>query len=87
MRGIAGRYKRYVEVVADTAPDGTPTPRRIVWDQTHTFEVDEVLDVRWARSRMVTGEGVRYTVRVRGEATYLFWEGDRWFCEAKELIL
>ena len=87
MRGVTGRYKRYVEVVCETRPDGTEVPRRIIWDDARAFDVDEVLDVRWAASRKVSGTGLRHTVRVRGEATYLFREGDRWFCEAKELVL
>ena len=87
MRGVTGRYKRYVEVVCEAGADGQPIPRRVVWDEVHAFDVEEVLDVRFARSRKVDGGGKRYTVRVRGQATYLFLEGDRWFCEAKEIPL
>ena len=87
MRGVTGRYKRYVEVECEAQADGSEVPRRVIWDDAHAFEVEEVLDVRWAASRKVSGAGLRHTVRVRGEATYLFLEGDRWFCEAKELVL
>lgn len=87
MRGVTGRYKRYVEVVCDTLSDGTEVPRRVIWDDARSFEVEELLDVRWASSRKVSGTGLRYTVRIRGEATYLFREGERWFCEAKEIVL
>ena len=29
------------------------------------------------------GTGIRYTVVVEGRSTYLFYEGPRWFVEAK----
>ncbi len=33
---------------------------------------------------MTTGqEGTRYKIRVRGQDTYLWFEGPRWFVEAK----
>lgn len=83
MRGIAGREKRYVEVVVDVSTDGTHTPLTIVWEGGRSYEVEEVIDVCHARSRKVGGGEVRYTVRVAGNVTYLFREGERWFVEAK----
>lgn len=87
MRGITGRHKRYVHVVVDVDEDGVVTPLRIMWDEAHAYQIDAVLDVRRARSRMVEGGEVRYTIRVRGEPTYLFREGDRWFVAEKEAAL
>ncbi len=83
MRGIAAREKRYVEVVAVHAEDGRVTPREIVWSDGVRYPIDRVLDCRHAHSLKTGGCGMRYTVRVGGQATYLWREGDRWFVEAK----
>ena len=83
MRGIAGREKRYVEVVSRTDVDGRVTPLVIVWEDGMRFPVDRVLDVRQAHSLKTGGTGMRYTVRLGGQSTYLFYEGPRWFVEAK----
>ncbi len=83
MRGISGREKRYVEVVADMAEDGRVTPLQIVWSDGRRYTIDRVLDCRHAASLKTGGCGMRYTIRVGGQATYLWREGDRWFVEAK----
>lgn len=83
MRGVEGREKRYVSVVARTEEDGRVVPLSIVWEDGRTFAVDKVLDCQRAASRRVGGTGLRYTVRVRGTATYLWYEGPRWFVEGK----
>lgn len=83
MRGIAGREKRYVEVVSRTTVDGVTLPLEIIWEDGRRFDVDRVLDRRQAHSLKTGGTGTRYTVRVGGRATYLWFEGPRWFVEAK----
>ncbi len=87
MRGIAGRSKRYVEVVSDTSSDGIVTPLAVIWDDGRRFAIDRVLDRRQAHSLKCGGTGMRYTVRIGGQSTYLFFEDPRWFVEAKEAIL
>lgn len=87
MRGIAGREKRYVEVVARTSAEGDVTPLAIVWEDGRRFPVDRVLDRRRAASLKCGGTGMRYTVEVGGHATYLFYEGPRWFVEAKVAVM
>jgi hypothetical protein len=54
-----------------------------VWEDGRRFPVDRVLDVRQAHSLKTGGTGMRYTVRLGGQSTYLFYEGPRWFVEAK----
>ena len=83
MKGIAGREKKYVEVVSDTSEDGVVTPLAIVWDTGVRYAIDRVLDRRQAHSLKTGGTGVRYTVRVGRTTTYLWYEGPRWFVEAK----
>jgi hypothetical protein len=87
MRGIAGRYVRRVEVAESVTGEGRVMPERVLWEGGRVFEVDEVLDVRWAHARRTSGAGMRYTVRVCGETTYLFRDAEGWFCEAKEAEL
>ncbi len=87
MRGIAGRRKRYVTVISSTDEEGTVTPLVIVWGDGRRFEIDRVLDRRQAHSLKTGGTGIRYTVRVSGQATYLWYEGPRWFVEAKEMVM
>jgi hypothetical protein len=79
------RQKRYVEVVADTSPDGTVTPLTIVWDTGVRYHIDKVYERRQAHSLRTGGTGMRYTVSVGGHRTYLFFDDYRgaWFVEAK----
>ena len=83
MRGIAGREKRYVRVLAETTEEGTIVPLEVVWDTGTRYHIDRVLDCRQARSMRTGGSGMRYTVRVSGRDTFLYYEGPRWFVEAK----
>ncbi len=87
MKGIVGRTKRYVTVVAQTDETGEVTPLTIVWEDGRRYAIDRVLDRRQAHSLKTGGTGIRYTVRVGGQATYLWYEGPRWFVEAKETVM
>ena len=83
MRNVTGREKKYVEVISDTSEEGVVTPLAIVWDTGVRYQIDRVLDRRQAHSRRTGGTGIRYTVRVGGTTTHLWYEGPRWFVEAK----
>ena len=74
----------YVEVAAIFTPDGQIMPRQIRWEDGTLFAVDRVMDIRHAASTKAGGCGLRYTVRIRGQQTYLFLDKDRWFVEGKE---
>ena len=87
MKGIVGRTKRYITVVAQTDETGEVTPLTIVWEDGRRYAIDRVLDRRQAHSLKTGGTGIRYTVRVGGQATYLWYEGPRWFVEAKETVM
>ena len=75
----------YVEVAAVFTPDGQVMPRQIRWEDGTLFAVDRVVDIRKAAATKAGGCGLRYTVRIRGQQTYLFLDGDRWFVEGKEI--
>ena len=87
MKGIVGRTKRYVTVVSQTDETGEVTPLTVVWEDGRRYGIDRVLDRRQAHSLKTGGTGIRYTVRVGGQATYLWYEGPRWFVEAKETVM
>lgn len=61
--------------------DGTKIPMSIKWTDGTTFEIDRVLDVKKCASLKV---GDRYTVRISGKETYLYYEFDKWFVEKKQ---
>lgn len=87
MKGIVGRTKRYVTVISQTDETGEVTPLTIVWEDGRRYGIDRVLDRRQAHSLKTGGTGIRYTVRVGSQATYLWYEGPRWFVEAKETVM
>lgn|GEM_PF-127540 len=84
--------KVYVAVKTDFAPDGTMLPREITWEDGKRFEIDRVLDIRQAAAMKAGGQGDRYTVRIQGKQSYLFFERStnqtgnnigRWFVERR----
>ena len=44
-----------------------------------------MIDIRNAASLKVGGNGIRYTVRILGKQTYIFYDNNecKWFVEAK----
>ena len=81
--GIARRAKRYVGVVAHHDADGLVMPMSIEWDDGRKFNIDEGKDIRRAASLKTGGDGIRYTIRIGSNITYLFFEDPRWFVEEK----
>ena len=85
--------KVYVAVRAEFTEDGTMLPREITWEDGERFEIDRILDIRQAAAMKAGGQGDRYTVRIRGKQSYLFFERStnfkgnkigRWFVERKQ---
>lgn len=83
MRQEGERRKLYVGVVSLTDEEGAVTPLEVVWPDGRRFVVDRVYDVRRAASTRAGGTGLRYAIRVGGTKTRLWYEGPRWFVEAK----
>ena len=77
--------RAYVRVLVDVDETGRIRPLRIYWEDGRSFEVDRLLDVRWAPSSRAGGQGMRYTCRVRGRQVYLFEDDGRWFVEARDI--
>lgn len=88
-----GEVRVYVAVTAAFGNDGTMLPVEITWEDGRKFEVDRVLDIRQAASMKAGGCGDRYTVRIGGRQSYLFFERStnisgnnigRWFVERRQ---
>lgn len=84
--------KVYVAVKADFNEDGIMLPRELTWEDGTRYEIDRVLDIRQAAAMKAGGQGDRYTVRIKGKQSYLFFERStnqtgnqlgRWFVERK----
>ena len=64
----------------------------LAMDNGTNFEIDRVLDIRQAAAMKAGGQGDRYTVRIGGKQSYLFFERStsltgnnigRWFVERR----
>jgi hypothetical protein len=77
--------KVYVTVNADFSPEGKVTPHWFMWEDGRKFSIDRILDVRQAASTRAGGIGQRYTVRVMGKETYIWFEdnGQKWLLKGK----
>ena len=84
--------KVYVAVKADFNEEGIMLPRELTWEDGTRYEIDRVLDIRQAAAMKAGGQGDRYTIRIRGKQSYLFFERStnqtgnqlgRWFVERR----
>lgn len=84
--------KVYVNVKVEFRDDGMMCPREITWEDGTRYEIDRVIDIRQAPAMKAGGQGDRYTVQVRGQRSYLFFERStsqtgsylgRWFVERR----
>lgn len=78
------RVKKYVPVLVHFDQEGKMRPVMIEFDEGQTFEIDRIVDVRRAACQSVGGVGDRYTVRIQGRESYLWFEKGRWFVAAKK---
>ena len=74
-------HKVYVEVTATFTPDGLVRPLSVHWQDGTVYTVDRVLDIRRAAATKAGGCGLRYTCRIQGQQTHLFFDEDKWFVE------
>ena len=75
--------KVYVEVTARFDVEGNITPLSVTWEDGMVYEIDRILDRRRAASLKAGGIGMRYTCRISGRQSYLYYEDPRWFVEGK----
>ena len=75
--------KVYVEVTAKFDTEGNITPLSVTWEDGMVYEIDSILDKRRAACLKAVGIGMRYTCRISGRQSYLYYEDPRWFVEGK----
>jgi len=89
---VEKQVKVYVSVKATFRDDGTMIPTELIWEDGHGYKIDRVLDIRQAAAAKAGGQGDRYTIRVQGRESYLFFERSanltgshigKWFVERK----
>ena len=76
--------KVYVEVQLTVSPEGDVRPNTIKFEDGRVYEIDRLRHRCRAHATKVGGTGIRYTVVIRGQETYLFEDEGKWFVEAKE---
>lgn len=78
------KRKVYVEVEVTHKVDGTARLNMITFENGEKYEIDRVIQKCRAASTKVGGTGIRYTVQICGQPTFLFdEENGKWFVEAK----
>ena len=81
---MTDRIKKYVPVLVHFDAEGKMRPVMIEFGEDgEKFEIDRILEVRRAACQSVGGVGDRYTVRIHGRDSYLWFEKGRWFVAAK----
>ena len=78
------RTKKYVEVIADFSPEGILTPQTVIWDTGQRFDITCISEVLPRKYSKTGGVGVRYTCQIGRAKTYLYYEVDKRFVEAKD---
>lgn len=85
--------KVYVAVTAEFNENGTLIPLELQWENGRRYAIDRVTDIRQAAALRAGGQGDRYTIRVNGQQSYLFFERStcqtgnnigRWFVERRQ---
>ena len=84
--------KAYVPVEVSFDEQGFMHPVRLTSQDGKVFEIDRVIQIKPAAAMKAGGQGDRYTIRIAGKETYLFFERStsekgaiigRWFVEKK----
>ena len=75
--------KVYVEVQLTVSPEGDVRPNTIKFEDGTVYAIDRLRHRCSAHATKVGGTGVRYTVVIRGQETYLFEDDGKWFVEAR----
>ena len=77
-------YRRVdVGVTLKVSPEGDIRPLDITFENGKTYPIDRLKDRRRAAASKVGGTGIRYTVVIQRQETFLFEDEGKWFVEAK----
>lgn len=76
------KYRRVnVEVDAHFDTLGRLLPLSMTWEDGTVFEIDRVVEAKKAASMKAGGIGTRFTVKIKGQERYLYFENPQWFVE------
>ena len=75
--------KVFVGVQLTVSPEGDVRPNTITFEDGTIYEIDRLKYRCRAHATKVGGTGIRYTVVIRGQETFLFEDDGKWFVEAK----
>lgn len=75
--------KVFVEVTLKVSPEGAVRPMSLIFENRKEYMIDRLLHRTPAAATKVGGTGIRYTVRICGQETYLFEDEGRWYVEAR----
>ena len=75
--------KVFVGVQLKVSPEGDVRPNTIKFEDGTVYEIDRLKHRCRAHATKVGGTGIRYTVVIRGQETYLFEDDGKWFVEAR----
>ena len=75
--------KVYVGVQLTVSPEGDVRPNTIKFEDGTVYEIDRLKHRCRAHATKVGGTGIRYTVVIGGQETYLFEDDGKWFVEAR----
>ena len=78
--------KVFVEVVVRISPEGNVRPLTIKFEDGQIYKIDRLRQCCRAHSLKVGGTGIRYTVVINNQQTYLFEDEGRWYVEAKDFV-
>lgn len=78
------REKKYVPVIVRFDEDGKLHPLVIEFEEGKKYPIDKIVDVRRAACESVGGVGDRYTCRIQGKESYLWFEKGKWFVAARQ---
>lgn len=75
--------KVYVGVTVKVSPEGEIRPMTITFEDGQVFHIDKLRYCCRAHATKVGGTGIRYTVVINNQETFLFEDEGRWFVQAK----
>ena len=73
--------RKNINVIAKMCETGKIIPLKILWDDTLSIEIDNVLDIRKKASTKGGGAGFRYTCKIKNQERFLWLDGYIWFVE------
>ena len=77
--------KIYVEVIVKYTLDGEKKPLCILWEDGRRFVIDKLLEKKERPSLKTGGRGMRYTCRISGKDTFLWYDTDgKWYVEVRD---